>query len=247
LYESTGYDTGRFGSAGTVVAGKAVEYVAVALRDLILNLAAKLQDTAPAKCRITLDAVVCDGSSVALTDLAAAARSAGQPLEVVRKAYGSPRSVAFNCHGFRIAVHRITREINILQSVQATDAGVVINPNQLRGQLEGAISQGLGWALYETMVFTEHGAVVNPSFRNYRIPAFADVPRSEIYFADTFDAFGRWAPKSMSEAPINPVAPALANALCRCDRDSVRRSAIAARSNLPPYLRSAGAGSVTAN
>jgi CO/xanthine dehydrogenase Mo-binding subunit len=79
-----GYDTGRFGSAGTVVAGKAVEYVAVALRDRILNLAAKLQDTAPAKCRITLDAVVCDGSSVALIDLAAAACSAGQPLEVVR-------------------------------------------------------------------------------------------------------------------------------------------------------------------
>jgi putative selenate reductase molybdopterin-binding subunit len=194
--DSTGYDTGQFGSAGTVVAGKAVEYAAVALRDRILNLAAKLQDTDPAKCRITLDAVVCDGSSVALTDLVAAAHSAGQPLEVVRKAYGSPRSVAFNCHGFRIAVHRITAGINILQSVQTTDAGVLINPNQLRGQLEWAISQGLGWALYETMVFDEHGTVVNPSFRNYRIPAFADVPRSEIYFADTFDASDRWAPKA---------------------------------------------------
>ena len=110
-----------------------------------------------------------------------------------------PRSrsrLAFNCHGFRIAVHRITAGINILQSVQTTDAGVLINPNQLRGQLEGAISQGLGWALYETMVFDEHGAVVSPSFRNYRIPASADVPRSEIYFADTFDASDRWAPKA---------------------------------------------------
>jgi CO/xanthine dehydrogenase Mo-binding subunit/aerobic-type carbon monoxide dehydrogenase small subunit (CoxS/CutS family) len=211
--DRTGYDTGPFGSAGTAVAGKAVEYAAVALRDRILNFAAKLHDTDLAKCRMTLDGVVCDGISVPLTDLAAAARNAGQPLEVVRKAYGSPRSVAFNCHGFRIAVHRITGEINILQSVQAADAGVVINPNQLRGQLEGAISQGLGWALYENMVFDDHGAVINPSFRNYRIPAFADVPRSELYFADTFDSFGPLGAKSMSEAPINPVAPALANAI----------------------------------
>jgi CO/xanthine dehydrogenase Mo-binding subunit len=55
--------------------------------------------------------------------------------------------------------------------------------------------------------------VVNPTFRHYRIPAFADVPRSELFFARTSDAFGPLGAKSMSESPINPVAPALANAL----------------------------------
>jgi putative selenate reductase molybdopterin-binding subunit len=208
--DSAGYDTSQFGSAGTVVAGKAAEYAAVALRDRILNLAAKLQDTDPAKCRITLDAVVCDGSSVALTDLAAAARSAGQPLEVVRKAYGSPRSVAFNCHGFRIAVHRITAGINILQSVQATDAGVVINPSQLRGQLEGAISQGLGALRDYGLRRTRRGS---QSF-------FPQLPNSSIrrcsaqrnLFRRYFRCLGPLGAKSMSEAPINPVAPALANA-----------------------------------
>jgi CO/xanthine dehydrogenase Mo-binding subunit len=132
---------------------------------------------------------------------------------VVRKAYGSPRTVAFNVHGFRIAVHRVTGEIKILQSVQGVDAGVVINPVQLRGQVEGGIAQGLGCALYERMVFDAEGRVVNPAFRHYRIPAFADVPRSEVHFAQTSDLFGPLGAKSMSEAPINPVAPALANAL----------------------------------
>jgi CO/xanthine dehydrogenase Mo-binding subunit len=211
--DRTGYDTGPFGSAGMVVAGKAVEYAAEALRDRILDFTAELRGTDRGKCRMALDAVFCGGTSVPLTEIVAAARNAGLHLEVVRKAYGSPRSIAFNCHGFRIAVHRITGEINILQSVHAADAGVVVNPNQLRGQIEGAIAQGLGWALYENMVFDEHGTVVNPSFRNYRIPAFADVPRSEVYFANTFDAFGPLGAKSMSEAPVNPVAPALANAL----------------------------------
>ncbi len=134
-------------------------------------------------------------------------------LEVVRKAYGSPRTVAFNVHGFHIAVHRVTGEIKILQSVQAVDAAVVINPVQLRGQVEGGIAQGLGWALYEKMVFDAQGGVINPTFRNYRIPAFADIPHSEIYFAKTVDTTGPMGAKSMSEAPINPVAPALANAL----------------------------------
>src|SRR5216683_7926665 len=50
----------------------------------------------------------------------------------------SDRAETVNCHGFRIAVHRVTGEIVILQSVHAADAGVVVNPVQLRGQIEGA-------------------------------------------------------------------------------------------------------------
>jgi putative selenate reductase molybdopterin-binding subunit len=74
-------------------------------------------------------------------------------------------------------------------------------------------AQALGWSLYEKMMFDETGRIINPTFRNYRIPAFADIPRTEVYFADTQDAFGPLGAKSMSEAPIYPVTPALANAL----------------------------------
>jgi putative selenate reductase molybdopterin-binding subunit len=211
--DRTGYDTGPFGSAGLVVAAKAVQYASEKLRDRILDLAAKLSGKDRENCRIALDSVNCDGTAVPLTELFMAAEKAGQKLEVVRKAYGTPRSVAFNCHGFRIAVHRVTGEIIILKSVHAADAGVVVNPLQLRGQVKGAIAQGLGWALSEKMVFADQGQIVNPSFRNYRIPAFADIPRSDVYFAHTYDAFGPLGAKSMSEAPINPIAPALANAL----------------------------------
>ena len=162
---------------------------------------------------MALDHVKCEENALPLKEVYSAAAKAGQKLEVVRKAYGTPRSVAFNCHGFRIAVHRVTGEIVVLQSIHAADAGVVVNPVQLRGQIKGAIAQGLGWALSEKMVFDDQGRILNPSFRNYRIPAFADIPRSEVFFAKTYDAFGPLGAKSMSEAPINPIAPALANAL----------------------------------
>ncbi len=211
--DRTGYDTGAFASAGTVVAENAVRLAAEALRERMLNFAAKHYGVSRDACRLEYDAVLCNGKRNPLADFSAAARQAGRPLEVVRKAYGTPRSVTFQVQGFRIAVHRVTGEIVILQSVHGADGGVIINPMQCRAQIEGAVAQGLGWALIEKMVFDENGRIINPTFRNYRIPAFADIPRTEVYFADTRDAFGPLGAKSMSEAPIYPITPALANAL----------------------------------
>lgn len=138
---------------------------------------------------------------------------AGDRFDLIRKAYLSPRSIWFNVHGVRVAVHRVTGEIMVLQSVHAADIGKLINPMQCRGQIDGAIAMGFGWTLYENMVFDDNGAVVNPALRDYRIPAFADVPRSEIYFADTYDKVGPLGAKAQGECAINPVAPAIANAV----------------------------------
>jgi CO/xanthine dehydrogenase Mo-binding subunit len=147
-----------------------------------------------------------------LQELYSAAPLRGK-LHVARKVYGSPRSTAFLAHGFRIAVHRITGEIRILQSVHAYDAGKIINPAQARGQVEGAVAQGIGTSLFERMVIDQSGSIVNPTFRNYRIPAFADIPHCEVFFADTHDRYGPLGAKPLGEAPLIPVAPALGNAL----------------------------------
>ena len=212
--DKTGYDTGAFASAGTVVAGNAVRLAAEALRDRMLTFASKNYGVDRDACRIEHDAIFYNDTRVPLADFFAASRKAGRQLETVRKAYGTPRSVTFQVQAFRIAVNRITGEIVILQSVHGCDGGVIINPMQCRAQVEGAIAQGVGWTLQEKMVFDDTGRMINPSFRNYRIPAYADaLERTEIYFADTYDAFGPLGAKSMSEAPIYPIAPALANAL----------------------------------
>ena len=55
---------------------------------------------------------------------------------------------------------------------------------------------GIGWALTENMVHGADGAMVNPTLRNYRIPAFAYVLPSEVYFADTYDRIGPLGAKS---------------------------------------------------
>jgi CO/xanthine dehydrogenase Mo-binding subunit/aerobic-type carbon monoxide dehydrogenase small subunit (CoxS/CutS family) len=209
----TPYDTGTFASTGTVVAGQAVNLTAGALRENILAFAGRHTGTDAQDWSLEEDAVVRGNRRIALTDLHAAGIAAGHRFEARRKAYLSPRTIAFNVQGIRLAVHRVTGEIRILFSVHAADIGRPINPMQCRGQIEGAIAMGLGWALTENMVHDAEGRIVNPSLRNYRIPAFPDVPRTELHFADTYDRLGPLGAKSQGECAINPVAPAIANAL----------------------------------
>jgi CO/xanthine dehydrogenase Mo-binding subunit len=210
--DQTPYDTGTFASTGTSVATLAVQRAAEALRDNLLELASQLAGVSVEQCRLGDGYLRCGDQLLSLQQLYETAPLRDK-LQVARKVYGSPRSTAFLAHGFRIAVHRVTGEVRILQCVQAFDAGTILNPMQARGQIEGGIAQGIGASLFERMVIDASGAVANPTFRNYRIPAFADIPRSEIFFARTHDRYGPLGAKPLGEAPIIPIAPALGNAL----------------------------------
>jgi putative selenate reductase molybdopterin-binding subunit len=207
------YDSGTFASTGTVVAGKGVALAAEALRDKIVEFAARYTGADPAQTTLEDGAVMCAGKRISLSDLYAASVKANFPLAVKRKAYLSPRTAAWNVHGLRVAVHRITGDVSILQSVHGADIGRVINPMQARAQIEGGIGFGLGMALIERMVVDNTGTVVNPNLRNYRIAAFADMPRNEVFLADTYDRIGPLGAKSQGECCVNPVAPAVGNAI----------------------------------
>ncbi len=208
-----GHDTGAYGSTGTFVAGRATQAAAENLACELKTFATQATGTDASACVLEDDSVLCGGQRVSFAQLAQSARDQGKTLAASGTSAGTPRSIAFNVQGFRLAVNKGTGEIKILKSVQAADAGRVANPMQCRGQVEGGVAQSLGAALYEEMVIDEGGRVVNPKFRDYHVPSFADVPRTEVYFADTSDALGPMGAKSMSESPYNPVAAALGNAL----------------------------------
>lgn len=202
-----GYDTGAFGSTGIVVAGKATHLAALELRELILARAAELTGAAIDDCVLGSDGVRCGARLVTVAELTAD----GELL--ARGAHsGTPRSVSFNVQAFRVAVRPSTGQVRILQSIQTADAGTVLHPAQCRGQVEGGAAQAIGTALYEDMR-SERGVVTTDVLRHYHIPQAADVPVTEVEFADTADELGPLGAKSMSESPYNPVAPALANAI----------------------------------
>lgn len=207
------HDTGAFASTGTVVAGKATLRAARALADQLLDFAAAQLGVERANCRLTEEAVLHPGGRLLLKEVYAASRAVGLALAADGHFGGTPRSVAFNAHWFRVAVDPGSGEIRILRSVHAADAGKVMNPMQCRGQVEGGVAQALGATLLEQVLLDERGAVDTAAFRRYRLPQYADVPRTEVHFMETADAIGPLGAKSMSESPFNPVAPALANAL----------------------------------
>ncbi|MFE6664576.1 molybdopterin-dependent oxidoreductase [Streptomyces sp. NPDC057697] len=207
------HDTGAFASTGVVVAGKATLRASRALADVLLDFTAVHLGVPRADCRLTEEAVLHPGGRVTLKELYAAARAVGAVLSAEGHFGGTPRSVAFNAQWFRVAVDPDTGEIRILRSVHAADAGQVMNPMQCRGQVEGGVAQALGATLFEEVRVDGRGEVGTAAFRRYRLPQYADVPRTEVHFMETADAIGPLGAKSMSESPFNPVAPAFANAL----------------------------------
>jgi putative selenate reductase molybdopterin-binding subunit len=219
-----GHDTGAYGSAGTFVAGRATQAAADKLARELIAFAAGLMGAEASACALDNDAVATGAQELSIVRLAMMAREQGKALAASGNSQGTPRSVAFNVQGFRVAVNKGTGQIKVLKSVQAADAGRVANPMQCRGQIEGGVAQSLGATLYEEMVIDDAGRVVNPSFRDYHLPSFADLPRTEVYFADTTDALGPLGAKSMSESPYNPVAAALGNALT--DATGIRFTAV---------------------
>src|SRR5690606_6437736 len=110
------------------------------------------------------------------------------------------------------AAHRHLISFPTRRSSDLADAGTVLHPAQCRGQVEGGVAQAIGTALYEDMR-SERGVVTTDVLRHYHIPQAADLPVTEVEFADTSDELGPLGAKSMSESPYNPVAPALANAI----------------------------------
>lgn len=204
------YDTGAFGSAGTVVAGKAVYSAATALVGELQSIAKRLTGVDSVEFRIDQDGLLAGDVRVSFADLATAG---GGSVTATNAQDGGTRSLAFNVHGFRVAVNTETGEIRILQSVQAADAGFVINPEQCRGQVEGGVAQAIGTSMFEEVLLDGAGTVTTSILRNYHLPQIADLPVTEVYFAQTADDLGPYGAKSMSESPYNPVAPALANAV----------------------------------
>jgi CO/xanthine dehydrogenase Mo-binding subunit len=201
--DATSYDTGAFGSTGVGIAGAATLDAATRLRELIDARDARH----PGDIREIGE----------IGDIRDADPGGSEPvglLDAEGSCDGMTRSVTFNVQGFRVAVAPDIGEIRILQSVQAADAGTVMNALQLRGQIEGAVVQALGATLYEEVKLDQDGRVITRALRDYHVPLFADAPRTEVFFAQTRDTrMGPLGAKPMSESPFNPVAPALANAV----------------------------------
>src|SRR5689334_5155456 len=100
------------------------------------------------------------------------------------------------------------KRVRIVRVVEAFDCGAVVNPFQLKNQIEGSIVQAIGGGLFESIEFKD-GKILNPKFSSYRVPRFNDLPLIEAVLVDRRDIPSAGA----GETPIVGLAPAVANAI----------------------------------
>jgi isoquinoline 1-oxidoreductase len=98
--------------------------------------------------------------------------------------------------------------VEVVRVVAAFECGAVVNPDQLKNQIEGAIVMGLGGALFEAIDFAD-GRIQNARFSKYRVPRFADLPVIDVVLVDRKDLPSLGA----GETPIVGIAPAIGNAI----------------------------------
>jgi isoquinoline 1-oxidoreductase len=116
-----------------------------------------------------------------------------------------------------VALTVASKKIAIQRIVCAFDCGAVVNPNGVRNQIEGALVQGIGGALFESIAFAD-GRVTNGRFSTYRVPRFADVPAIDIVTVEPDGASSVGA----GETPMIALAPAIAGAVARATGQRLR-------------------------
>ncbi len=119
----------------------------------------------------------------------------------------------FAAHFVEVEVDIETGVVKLLKYVAACDCGTAINPALAEGQVEGAVANGIGYAMTERFIFNDKGKVLNGNFGDYRIPNAVDLPVMKTIMVPTYEETGPYGGKSVSEININGACPAIANAI----------------------------------
>ena len=119
---------------------------------------------------------------------------------------------AFSTQIAEVQVDPETGKVDVLNVWVGEDVGRALNPKLCEGQVEGGVVQGMGWALMEDYAW-HRGAILNPNFTDYKIPVCTLTPSIHSILIESDEPGGPYGAKSMGEAVLNPVAPAIANAV----------------------------------
>ena len=124
-------------------------------------------------------------------------------------AYGA---YAWAVYVAEVSVDMLTYEAHVEDFVAVQEVGRVIHPVLAAGQIEGGVAQGIGWTLYENVVWRD-GRMANGQMTNYIIPTSADIPPIRVHFFENPYAGGPGGAKGIGELPMDGPAPAILNAI----------------------------------
>jgi CO/xanthine dehydrogenase Mo-binding subunit len=125
---------------------------------------------------------------------------------------GRAHITSFAVQVAEVAVDPETGTVRLRRFTTAHDVGQIVNPIGHQGQIEGAVMQGVGYALMEELQL-EDGRVTNLSFGDYKLPTMRDAPPLTTVLVESTSGVGPYRIKGIGESPLTPVAPAIANAV----------------------------------
>ena len=152
---------------------------------------------------------------LSIKEIAAKRALTGGP--IVASAGVNPGGVApgFATQFCDVEVDPETGKVTILRFVAAQDVGRAIHPSYVEGQIQGGVTQGIGWALNEEYIYDSKGHMENPGFLDYRIPVASDLPMIEPVMVEVPNPSHPYGAKGAAEVNICPPMAAIANAIER--------------------------------
>lgn len=216
--DSVGHNDVTGGSRTTFASGMAVYQAGMDIRQQMCERAAR-------EWNVPVDKVEYEDGRITWTDgegtfketsFAEQARTAAQKGgPIVGKASLSARGVggAYSTHVVDVEVDPDTGKVTILRYTAAQDVGTAIHPSYVEGQIQGAVAQGVGWALNEEYYFDDEGRMLNSSFLDYRMPTALDLPMIDTILVEVPNPGHPYGVRGVGEVPIVPPLAAVANAI----------------------------------
>jgi len=234
----TPFDKGAYASSTTYISGGAVVKAAEQVAEQIKEVAARMLNAAnvpnepnkPSMPNATRHSSLVtpkdlalrekkvfapDGRFVTLAQVALESLHHKDQFQIMAVAsYVSPKSPPpFAAQFAQVLVDTETGQITVEKLVMAVDSGVIVNPVTASGQIEGGMTQALGYAVCEEMLYDRLGRSIATALGDYKIFAADEMPELQTIFVETYEPSHPFGLKAVAEIPLDGVAPAVANAV----------------------------------
>ena len=215
----TPFDKGAYASSTTYISGtaavKAAEKCAERIRVRATMILGLPESEAPNIRLLNRQAIAPDGRTVPFTEIALDSLHKNNQEQIMGVAsYVSPVSPPpFAAQFAEVTVDTETGAVTVDRLVMAVDSGVIVNPLTASGQIEGGMTQALGYAVCEEMRYDEKGNAIERDLDRYHIFRADEMPALETIFVETFEPSHPFGVKAVAEIPMDGVAPAVGNAI----------------------------------
>jgi CO/xanthine dehydrogenase Mo-binding subunit len=169
-----------------------------------------------------------------LAEIALKSGRTGGPISAEVSINAQGAGPGFATHICDVEVDKETGQVKILRYTAVQDVGRAIHPSYVEGQIQGGVTQGIGWALNEEYIYDKNGRLDNPGFLDYRVPVASDLPMIEAVLVENANPRHPFGARGVGEVPIVPPMAAVANAIA--DAIGVRLRDLPMS---PPRLRAA--------